>query len=258
MHELEALFHRAADAADAAILPYFRAFFDTNNKAGEGAFDPVTDADRKAEKAIRAVIADTCPDDGILGEEFGEQIGTSGRRWIIDPIDGTRAFICGIPLFGTILGLVRDNQALAGLFSQPYTKERFFGDGQTTWFQREGTRKPLTTRPTARLDEALMMSTSPKLFAAEELPRYQAMEDHVRLTRYGADAYGYALLAAGQIDLVVEAGLHIYDIAGLIPIIEGAGGIVTDWSGGNPTNGGRILAAANPVLHDKALAVLNP
>ncbi|MCB1476208.1 MAG: histidinol-phosphatase [Rhodobiaceae bacterium] len=250
---LQSAFHQAADAAGAAIRPYFRSRFSTGDKGSDGVFDPVTEADRAAEEAIRAVIREKCPEDGIVGEEFPPHQGTNSRVWVIDPIDGTRSFLCGVPLFGTIIGLLDKGRPVAGLFDQPFTGERFFGDAGGSWFLRGDEHSRLGTRSTRTLADALMMTTSPHLFSAEERPCYSALEASVRLARYGADGYAYALLAAGQIDLVVEAGLQPYDIVGLIPVIEGAGGIVTAWDGSSAAQGGRVLAAANPAIHAAAM-----
>lgn len=250
---LQSVFHQAADAAGAAIRPFFRARFSTGDKGSNGVFDPVTEADRAAEEAIRAVIRAACPDDGIQGEEFPPHEGSSARIWVIDPIDGTRSFLCGVPLFGTIIGLLDDGRPMAGLFDQPFTGERFYGNGEGSWLHHGGQRSRLEVRRTDTLDDALLMTTSPRLFSTEERALYEGLEASVRLARYGADGYAYALLAAGQIDLVVEAGLQHYDIVGLIPIIEGAGGIVTAWDGSSAVRGGRILAAANRDIHAAAM-----
>ncbi|MGE0231642.1 MAG: histidinol-phosphatase [Flavobacteriaceae bacterium] len=255
---LESVFQQAADAAGAAIKPYFRARFSTGDKGTNGLFDPVTEADRAAEDAIRSVICRACPADGIQGEEFPPHEGTSNRIWVIDPIDGTRSFLCGVPLFGTIIGLLEAGRPRAGLFDQPFSGERFYGDGGESWFHRGAERRRLETRRTAALSEALMMTTSPRLFSDVEAEIYDGLEASVRLARYGADGYAYALLAAGQIDLVVESGLHPHDIVGLIPIIEGAGGVVTGWDGSDAAHGGRVLAAANRTIHAAAMERLRP
>lgn len=254
--ETEKRLHRLADASGAAIMPFFRAGYSTSDKGNPGWFDPVTEADHAAERAIRDLLRAECPRDGIVGEEFGVHDGTSGRRWIVDPIDGTRSFLAGVPLFGTIIGLAEGDRAIAGLFDQPFTAERFFGDGGNSFWTHGGRRAALRTRDTASLADALLMTTSPKLFKGAEAETYERVESAVRLARYGADGYAYALLAAGQIDVIVENGLQTYDIAGLIPVIEGAGGIVTTWEGGNALSGGRILAAANPAIHEAAMRLL--
>ena len=260
------LLHDLAESAESAILPHVLAFQRAvgtlGNKDDSGGFDPVTEADRAAEQAIRELLSRERPDDAVTGEEFGATPGTSGVEWIIDPIDGTRAFIAGLTTWGTIIGAVSRGRAVAGLFCQALTRERFWGEHGETWYSgprtNGGTALKLTTSPVEDLGAATLMTTSPTMFTAGAKQRYDAVESRVRLARYGADGYAYCLLAAGQIDLVIEDDLKPYDIAGLIPIIEGAGGIVTDWTGERvPIGGGDVIAAANPVLHRAALSVLN-
>lgn len=250
--------HRAADAARVPILRIFRAEgLSADNKAGPDAFDPVTEADRAAETAIRAVLADDRPSDGILGEEGGAQAGVSGMTWVIDPIDGTRAFLIGAPTWGVLIGLNDGTRAVLGVMDQPWTRERFWGDGAAAWHARDGEPpRRLRARQGVTLAEARLCSTFPEVGAAEERAGFERVRDRVRLTRYGLDCTGYALIAAGGVDLVIEAGLFAYDIQALIPIIEGAGGVVTTWDGGDPMQGGRILAAASPALHAEAMALL--
>lgn len=245
----------------AAILPFFRAHFGLDDKAkGSGrAFDPVTEADRAAEVAMRRMIRDRFPSHGILGEEFGAERLDAECVWVLDPIDGTRAFIAGLPTWGTLIGLKRDGAAVRGLMHQPYLGERFTGNGRTASLRSPKGEHRLGTRRNPRLADAIMATTDPRLFAeGEERERFLAVERAVRLSRYGTDCYAYCMLAAGQLDLVVEAGLQPYDIVALIPIVEGAGGIVTAWDGGPATEGGRIVAAGDPRLHEAALALLNP
>jgi histidinol phosphatase-like enzyme (inositol monophosphatase family) len=266
MEDFEVILHKLADAAEEAIASHCRGFQRAtrtlSNKHTAGGFDPVTAADKAAELAIRTCLSQLRPDDAILGEEFGETAGRSGVRWIVDPIDGTRAFMSGLPTWGTIIGTVVDAKPIAGMFCQALTGERFWAHGghaQYAGLRNQDARAlQLATSAVRALDEATLMTTSPRLFSEPALKRYDAVERHVRLARYGADGYAYCLLAAGQIDLVIEDDLHPYDIAGLIPIIEAAGGIVTDWSGQtNAPLGGSILAAANHDIHSAALAVLN-
>jgi histidinol phosphatase-like enzyme (inositol monophosphatase family) len=246
-----------ATVSGQAILPFFRAAFGTEDKAaGLGAFDPVTEADRAAEAAMRRLIREQFPDHGILGEEFGAEATDAEHVWVLDPIDGTRAFIAGLPLWGTLIGLTRAGTPVRGLMHQPFTGELFSGDGAAAnWRGRTGERR-LLTRRCESLDEAVLCTTSPKLFSEAERPAYEALEASVRLARYGTDCYAYCMLAAGHVDLVVEAGLQPYDIVALIPIIEGAGGVVTDWRGGPAAGGGRVVAAGDPRLHEAALARL--
>jgi histidinol phosphatase-like enzyme (inositol monophosphatase family) len=248
--------HAMADAARHAILPLFRSGLTAENKRPAD-FDPVTEADRAAEIAMRAVLAQRRPQDGILGEEYGAKQGSSGLTWIIDPIDGTRAFLCGTPSWGVLIGL-SDGQAIRyGMIDQPYTGERFEGGfGQARLLSAAGERR-LQVRSGVRLDQALLMTTYPEVGSPDEAAAFRRVADHVQLTRYGLDCYAYALLALGQIDLVIEAGLQPYDIAGPLAVIEAAGGIVTDWQGRVATGGGQVIAAASQDLHRAALALLN-
>jgi histidinol phosphatase-like enzyme (inositol monophosphatase family) len=244
-----------ADLASAAILPHFRSRGAVDNK-GVNRFDPVTAADREAEQAIRAAIAALYPDDGILGEEFGTTNGEAERIWVIDPIDGTRSFISGLPVWGVLVGLLLGGKPTLGMMAQPFTGERFFGDGTRAWFTGPGGPRDLLVRPCPSLDEAVLFTTSPDLFAAAERASYDRVEKRVRLARYGADCYAYCMVAAGFVDAVVEAGLQTYDIVPLIPVIEGAGGRVTDWEGNAPLEGGRVVASGDARLHDRILDVL--
>jgi len=244
-----------ANIAGAAILPHFRSRGVVDSK-GTHRFDPVTAADREAEQAIRAAIASRHPDDGILGEEFGTTNSEAHRVWVIDPIDGTRSFIAGLPVWGVLVGLLSGGKPTVGMMAQPFTGERFFGDGRRAWFTGPGGPRDLRVRPCASLEDAILFTTAPELFAAGERPAYDRVEKRVRLARYGADCYAYCMVAAGFVDAVIEAGLQTYDIVPLIPIIEGAGGIVTAWDGGSPVQGGKVAASGDARLHDRVLAVL--
>ncbi|WAP70827.1 histidinol-phosphatase [Jiella pelagia] len=247
---------KLADAADRETLPRFRAGGGIDNKLSGGAFDPVTEADRAAEQAIRQVIGESFPDHAIVGEEFGES-GEGDHRWIIDPIDGTRAFITGIPVWGTLIGHYVGGRARMGIMSQPFTGERFFADGSGSFLKRgDGEARPIAVRKTEKISDATLFSTSPRLFSGDLLGRFEALETAARLTRFGTDCYAFAMLAAGHVDLVVESGLKPYDIAALIPLIEQAGGIVTTFAGDRPEEGGDILAAATPELHEAARRIL--
>ncbi len=247
---------RISEAASAETLPRFRRQGVVSNKLA-GGFDPVTEADREAEKAIRAVIRADHPDHGILGEEFGLENGSSSHLWVIDPIDGTRSFISGIPLWGTLVGLTVDGDAVAGLMSQPFIGELFFADEDGANYEGPGGARRLTTRKTVKLDEATLCTTTPALFLDGRREAFNRLEASVQLSRYGTDCYAYAMVAAGHIDLVVEVGLQSYDIVALIPIIEKAGGMITNWDGGPAENGGEIVAAATTELHDAAMKVLH-
>lgn len=254
--DLIATAHELADAARAATLVHFRSGgLTADNKLGEG-FDPVTAADREAEEAMRAILARRRPHDAIFGEEFGRSPGTSGLTWVLDPIDGTRAFLAGTPTWGVLIGLSDDSGPRLGIIDQPYIGERFFGGfGRAELIGPHGTRA-LATRPARALAEAILFTTFPEVGSETEARAFQDLAGQVRLTRYGMDCYAYALVASGQVDLVVEAGLNAYDVQGPIGVIEAAGGVVTDWQGGPAHDGGRVLAAANADIHAEALAVL--
>lgn len=245
-----------AGLAAAETLPRFRAAAAVVDK-GQGRFDPVTEADREAERAIRAAISARFPEHGIVGEEFGELKADADDVWVIDPVDGTRAFISGVPLWGTLIGLMNRGRAVHGIMAQPFTGEAFYTDGEVSRFEGPGGGRILRTRETGVLSDAIMFTTTPALFTGEAKTAYDRLEQSVRLARYGTDCYGYAMVASGQADIVCEIGLQNYDIVALIPIIEKAGGIVSDWRGGRAENGGAILASANERLHEAALAILN-
>ncbi|MES0824611.1 histidinol-phosphatase [Ruegeria sp. SCP11] len=245
-----------ADAARTAILPFFRqSNLETSNKLNEG-FDPVTVADRNAEKAMRDVLARHRPEDGIFGEEFGQVQGVSGRTWVLDPIDGTRGFISGTPTWGVLIALSDQDGPIMGVIDQPYIGERFVGSAEISRSTGPTGSMPLKTRSTSSLAQAVLFTTFPEVGTLEERAGFEAVAKHVQLTRYGMDCYAYALLAAGQVDLVIEAGLNAYDIQAPIAVIEAAGGIVTNWQGDPAHEGGRVLAAANADLHTAALEIL--
>ncbi|WP_417249995.1 inositol monophosphatase family protein [Celeribacter sp.] len=247
----------AVDAARVETRRYFRGgALETTSKLAEG-FDPVTVADRAAETAMREIISARRPDDAILGEEFPVREGTSGLTWVLDPIDGTRGYISGTPTWGVLLAVRNADAALFGIVDQPYIGERFeggFGLAEVTG--PLGT-APLGTRATHTLDEAVIFTTFPEVGSKEEGVAFHDLASRCKLTRYGMDCYAYALLAAGQVDLVVEAGLNSYDILGPLAVIEAAGGVVTDWKGNSAMEGGRVLAAANKDIHAAALERLS-
>lgn len=239
-----------------AILPFFRAHHAMEDKSAGGVFDPVTEADRAGETIMRHLIKRSFPAHGVLGEEFGNDNTDAEYVWVLDPIDGTRAFISGIPVWGTLIGLTRAGTPVYGMMHQPFTGERYSGDGREARYEGPGGAKKLRTRQAAGLASATLMTTSPALFKGDEADAYARVESQVRLARYGCDCYAYCMLAAGHVDLVIESGLKPYDIVALIPIIEGAGGIVTSWDGGSAAGGGRVIAAASKPLHEAALALL--
>jgi myo-inositol-1(or 4)-monophosphatase len=260
---------RLADAAGAASLPHFRSKglgTDDKNSGNdtEAIFDPVTVADRAAEAAIRTILAAERPDDGIFGEEEAPVEGTSGLTWVIDPIDGTRAFISGLPTWGTLIALDDGAAGRIGIIDQPHIGERFVGvnagvnsgSGNRAWLTHRGKTRPIATRPCPGLAAATLYTTTPDMFSPHEWEGYRKVESRVRLARYGVDCYAYALVALGHVDLVIESALKPYDIAGPAALIQAAGGIVTDWRGGDCRWGGQAIAAGDPAVHAEALAIL--
>ena len=243
-----------ARVGGAATLPFFRAEVDVENKLEDGRFDPVTQADKAAEQAIRGAIEAAHPEHGIYGEEFGHKAG-NGLTWVIDPVDGTRAFISGFVHWGVLIGLFDGQRPVVGVMYQPFTDELFCGDGQGAWYEHRGERRALLTSGTELLSDAVMGTTSPKLF---ELPSerraFDRLEGSVRLCRYGGDCYIYSMLAMGFVDVAMDSSLSAYDIQGLIPVIEGAGGLVTCADGRDASMGGTVVASANASLHSQVLA----
>lgn len=255
--ELVATAHALADAARTATLAHFRrADLVADTKEVER-FDPVTAADRLSEERMRAILAKRRPQDGILGEEFGTTVGQSGLTWVLDPIDGTRGYLSGTPTWGVLISVRDETGPVYGIIDQPYIGERFeggLGRAKVTGPMGEA---PLKARAARPLSEAILFSTFPEVGTPEEGAAFRRVAPQARLVRYGTDCYAYALIAAGQIDLVIEAGLQAYDVQAPIAVIEAAGGIVTDWQGRPAHEGGRILAAANRSVHAEALALLN-
>jgi myo-inositol-1(or 4)-monophosphatase len=264
--DFEKFVDRLADVSAEAIMPFFRTALAADDKAHGGAFDPVTEADRAAELAMRRLIESTFPGHGIYGEEFGPLREDAEYVWVLDPIDGTKSFICGLPLWGTLIGLAHRGRPCYGLMSQPFTRERFYSDGEAAYWRgpARGTggargafeTRRLATRACAKLDQATLMTTSPLLIDPSLRENFHRIERAARLSRYGGDCYAYCALASGHVDLVIETNLQPYDIVALIPIIEGAGGVVTNWSGGGAAQGGAIVAAGDPALHEAALTLL--
>ena len=254
---LRPFFRELERVAAAETLPRFRTSISVDNKAANARFDPVTEADRAAEQALRNLISAQFPDHGIQGEEGDDKAAAGDWSWIIDPIDGTRSFISGMPTWGTLVGLLERGVPRFGMMSQPFVGESFIGGGGECEWCRGDTRTKLRCRPSDSLADATLFATSPDMFAANgEKTAFDALAQTVRLTRFGADCYGYALVAAGHVDLVVEANLGYYDVAPVIPVVEGAGGVVSDWNGNPVRGGGRAVAAASQALLDEALEIL--
>lgn len=254
---LIAALHAAADAARVATLAHFRAEGLTADTKEAERFDPVTVADRAAERAMIEVLARMRPEDAILGEEFGASHGTSGLTWLLDPIDGTRGYLSGTPTWGVLVGVSDAAGPILGAIDQPYIGERFLGGlGLAEMTGPQGPRA-LRCRPARPLAEAIIFTTFPEVGTEAEGAAFRKVASRARLTRYGMDCYAYALIASGQIDLVIEAGLQPYDVQAPIAVITAAGGVVTDWQGGLAHMGGQIVAAANASVHAEALALLN-
>lgn len=253
--QVQSVLLAAADAAASKTLPLFRTSLAIDNKL-EAGFDPVTEADKGAETAIRAVISDAFPDHAIIGEEWGTT-GQSRYSWIIDPVDGTRAFISGAPVWGTLIGFAIDGVAVAGLMSQPFIGESFLAAPGSSTYRRGGQQLSNRTSGQTELAAARVFTTTPNLFKGEHWSKWVAIEQATRLQRFGMDCYGYALLAAGHADLVIEPYLNTYDIAALVPIIREAGGAIACWDSSEPTGGGNVVAAATPELLQNALELIN-
>jgi myo-inositol-1(or 4)-monophosphatase len=239
------------------ILPHFRSQIAAKDKGGALGYDPVTVADEAAEAVIRAEIRRVFPDDGVLGEERGNEAGRSGRTWIIDPIDGTKAFVMGQLHWGTLLALNDGSGPVVGVMHQPYVGETFAGSRLGSEIRCGTSKRTLRCRPCGRVEDAVVCTTQPDyLIGPGERQAFDEIARRARLTRYGGDCYLFALLAAGLVDMVIESGLNPYDIQPMIPIIEAAGGIVTTWSGGRADGGAQVVAAGDERLHHAAVDVL--
>ncbi|WP_430465142.1 histidinol-phosphatase [Tabrizicola sp.] len=254
--DLVATAHALADAARKATLLHFRTPGLTADNKETQRFDPVTVADRLSEERMREILAARRPQDAILGEEYGAKPGTSGLTWVLDPIDGTRSYLCGTPTWGVLVAVSDAEGPVYGIIDQPYIGERFEGGLGRAEVNGPMGRAPLKARAPRPLAEAIVMTTFPEVGTAEEGAAFRRVAAKAKLVRYGTDCYAYALIAAGQIDLVIEAGLQAYDVQAPIAVIEAAGGIVTDWQGRPAPQGGQILAAANREIHAEALALL--
>lgn len=248
---------RLADAARAAILPIFRtALASAPHNKDDAGFDPVTEADRASERVMRDLISSERPDDAVDGEEYGFLPGGSGLTWYLDPIDGTRAFVAGLPSWCVLIGLALEGRPILGIIDQPWLDERYVGVGGEAWLDCRGARTRLKTRDCPALTQAVLSTTDPFILTPPERGAFEHVRATARLTRYGLDAYAYARLAAGTIDMVTETGLKAHDVAALFPVIEGAGGVVTDWRGNPAQLGGQIVAAGNRRILDEALISL--
>ena len=244
-----------AHAAAEAILPHFRRPLRIDNKLGIG-WDPVTEGDKAAERAIRALIEKHYPTHGIIGEEFGTKLGSSAYTWVLDPIDGTRAFVIGMPSWATLIGLYRDGKPIIGVMNQPHVGDMFYGNPEGAFLDYRGAIHQIRCAEDKPLSDVLAGTTAPDLHKTNAT-QFERLRSSVKLMRYGGDAYFFSLLAAGHLDMALDAGMQIYDIAALIPIIRGAGGVVDCWDGKDSAQGGNILATSSQKLFDEAAAILN-
>jgi myo-inositol-1(or 4)-monophosphatase len=248
--------HRLADASGAAIRPYFRQRIEITNKL-ENDFDPVTEADKGGERAIRAILDAERPDDAILGEEYGEKPGTSGWRWVLDPVDGTRCFITGRHEWGSLIALEKDEVPLLGILDQPVLGERFVGANGKAALHQAGKVTPLRSRECAELKEAILCATDPSAYmTGEQQAAFERVKARARLTRYHGDCYIFAMLAMGFIDVIVEGAFRRWDVAALMPLVEGAGGIITNWQGKAWRDGDAMLASGDARVHAQTVALL--
>ncbi len=259
--DLTAFIEKLADLAGQTILPFFRTAIGAEDKSGGSVFDPVTEADRAAEVAMRRLIRETFAHHGIIGEEFGSEREDAEYVWVLDPIDGTKSFISGFPTWGDVdrpnawrpADLWRDG---AAVHARIFLRRRQDRDLARPGHDHAPTLRRLYVRACAQLSRATLLTTSPLLYPPAELAKFHLVEQQVRLSRYGYDCYAFAMLAAGHVDCVMEAGVKAYDIAPLIPIIEGAGGIITTWTGESAASGGNVIAAGDKRLHEAVLALL--
>jgi myo-inositol-1(or 4)-monophosphatase len=266
--DFAAFVDRLAQVSGEVILPFFRSAIGAEDKSKGGVFDPVTEADRGAESAMRHLIGQTFPAHGVIGEEYGVDRPDAEYVWVLDPIDGTKSFISGMPTWGTLIGLMHRGRPVYGMMAQPFTRERFTGDGKRArlrWLApsrgdappSEWATRALHTRACGALADATIGTTSPALIRdPKDLEAFRRVEAKARLSRYGGDCYAYCALAAGFIDLVIETGLKTHDVVALAPIVEGAGGVITTWDGEDASKGGRILAAGDRRVYEEARRLL--
>lgn len=255
--ELLKFAHELADAAAAAIMPHYRKGVLAEDKGGPGAFDPVTVADRAAEAAMRDLIIACYPAHGIIGEEYGRHQDTAEFVWVLDPIDGTKSFITGIPLWGTLIGLLKEDTPHIGLSNHPFLQERFWGDGQKAFGDGPLGRRQLSTRKPVQMADAVLMAGTSTILDEKLDANWRALQAQVKMLRYGSDCYDSNMLAEGHVDGILQRGLDIYDIAALVPIVEGAGGVITGLDGKAAIHSSIILSSGDPTLHPLLLAALS-
>jgi myo-inositol-1(or 4)-monophosphatase len=246
-----------ARAAETEILPHFRRNIAIEIKPNL-VWDPVTEGDKAGERVVRRMIEERFPDHGINGEEYGIKESKSGFTWVLDPIDGTRSFVCGMPTWATLIGLYFEGNPMVGVMNQPFVGDMFYGNPQGAWNNYRGAVEPLHTRQGISVANAAAGTTAPELYRSKKDQKaFQTLRKSVKLMRYGGDAYFFSVLAAGHLDIALDAGLQAYDIAALIPIIKGAGGAVGSWSGSVPAEGGNIICAGSERLLNEAIEVMN-
>ena len=245
-----------AKASAAEILPFFRRNTAIDVKQAI-AWDPVTEGDRAGERIIRRMIERHYPDHAIHGEEYGMKEGRSPFKWVLDPVDGTRSFVCGMPTWATLIGLSYEDKPMLGLMNQPVVGDMFYGNPEGAWHDYQGKTEAIRTRSGVNLASAMVGTTAPELYRSEpDQQAFQRLRGTARLTRYGGDAYFYCMVASGHLDIALDCDLQAYDISPLLPIVTGAGGAAAEWTGKNPAHGGNVITAGSKALLDEALAVM--
>ncbi len=246
-----------AEASAAEILPYFRRNTAVDVKDGP-VWDPVTEGDRAGERIIRNMIEERYPDHGIHGEEFGIKEARAPFTWVLDPVDGTRSFVCGMPTWATLIGLSYEGRPAVGLMNQPVVGDMFYGSPEGAWHDYRGQTSHIASRKNVSLSRASIGTTAPELYRSEENQRrFQALKARAQLTRYGGDAYFFCMMAAGHIDIAMDCGLQPYDITPLLPIVTGAGGFAAEWTGGDMSKGGNVITAGSRALLDEAMDIMS-
>lgn len=255
INELTGFALELAEKAAAEILPHFRANIPIDIKAAE-VWDPVTEGDRAGERAMRQLIERRYPSHGIIGEEYGKREGSSGLTWILDPVDGTRAFVIGLPTWATLIALYADGKPLLGVMCQPFVGDIFYGNPDGAWHRQRGEERRLHVAPERSLADSMGGTTSPHLYRDNHAAVFERLRGSMKSMRYGLDSYSFCLMASGHLDIAMDPVLQIYDIAALIPIMQGAGGIVSTWTSNDPSQGGNVIAASSTRLMDEALDIM--
>jgi myo-inositol-1(or 4)-monophosphatase len=246
-----------AKASAAEILPFFRRNTAIDVKAA-ATWDPVTEGDRAGERMIRQMIEQHYPGHAILGEEYGLKDTGSPFKWVLDPVDGTRAFVCGMPTWATLIGLTYEDKPVIGLMHQPLVGDMFYGNPHGAWADHRGRTEAIRTRGGIGLTSAMAGTTAPELYRSDrDQQAFQRLRGTAKLTRYGGDAYFFCMVAAGHLDIAMDCGLQLYDIAPLLPIVLGAGGAAAEWTGKNPALGGNVITAGSQALLDEAMAIMS-